>query len=84
MSIAPVSTLHRIQAFVANHRVALRTLVLIAAVITMADAFVFERSMAHALVGHSLVAMGLLGALILIESPEGQGESTRSLASPDR
>lgn len=78
------SSLHRAQAFIQNHRVALRTLVLIAAVITTADAFVFERGIAHALVGHTLVAIGLLALLILVEIPEGQEESSSLLTWPER
>lgn len=62
--------MHRMSASIAEHRAALRALVAVVAAITMLDAFVFERSLLHVLVGHSAIALGLLVALLLVESAE--------------
>lgn len=70
MSKSLQTAIHRMSAYIANHRVALRTAVAIVAAITMLDAFAFERSLQHVLVGHSAIALGLLVALLVVESPD--------------
>lgn len=56
--------------FIAVHRNIMRALVGIVFAITALDAFVFDRSLVHVLVGHSVFWLGLLMALFLIESAE--------------
>jgi hypothetical protein len=44
--------------------------VAIVAATVVPDAFVFERSMQHTLVGHSAIALALLLGLLLVEGAE--------------
>ncbi len=54
--------------FIGNHRFAFRVIVLIGVLLTIADAFVFERSEIHTLVGHTAIGLGLAAMLLLVES----------------
>ena len=56
--------------FIGNHRIAFRVIVLIGVVLTIADAFVFERSEIHTLVGHTAIGLGLAAMLLLVESAD--------------
>lgn len=54
--------------FIRNHRIAFRVIVLIGVILTIADAFVFERSEIHTLVGHTAIGLGLAAMLLLVET----------------
>ena len=54
--------------FIGNHRITFRVIVLIGVILTIADAFVFERSEIHTLVGHTAIGLGLAAMLLLVES----------------
>jgi len=56
--------------FIGNHRIAFRVIVLIGVILTIADAFVFERSEIHTLVGHTAIGLGLAAMLLLVESAD--------------
>jgi hypothetical protein len=61
--------------FIDKYRMALRVLVLAGTGLLVADAFVFQRSLLHALVGHSAVFLLLLLALLVIEmAPKPESE----------
>ena len=56
--------------FIGNHRIAFRVIVLLGVILTIADAFVFERSEIHTLVGHTAIGLGLAAMLLLVESAD--------------